>query len=448
MGGFLHEENKCNFMIIVLLLIVANGIFAMTEIAVVSARKARLQQQANEGKVGASLALQLANDSDDFLSTVQIGITLIGILAGVFGGQTIAVQLTPLLADVPVIGPYSQSFSLGLVVILITYLSLVIGELVPTQIGLNNPERVARVMARPMLLLAKLAQPLVRLLSFSTRLVLRLLHIEPTKEPPVTVEELQILVQQGAESGVITPINEEMVEQVFRLSDQRVNALMTDRTDIVWLDLDDPMAGNREKIIESGHSRFPVTRGDADNILGIAFVQDLLAQCLLNESLDLEKAIKPALFVPEGLPVLQLLERFKEAKAQIAFVLDEHGGVEGLLTFNDMLESIVGDVPEIHDPADPTATKREDGSWLVDGKMLIDDFKMLFNIDELPEEEENFYQTLGGFVMLYLGRIPQAGDHFVWGGFGFEVVDMDWRRVDKVLPTPPKDKKSETADGS
>ncbi len=433
-------------MIIVFLLILANGLFAMTEIAVVSSRKARLQRQANEGDLGAQLALQLANDSDDFLSTVQIGITLIGILAGVFGGQNIAVQLAPLLENVPLIGPYSQSVSLGIVVVIITYFSLVIGELVPKQIGLSNPERVASLMAQPMLLLSRLALPLVRFLSFSTGLVIRLLRIEPTKEPPVTVEELQILVQQGAESGVINPLNEEMVEQMFRLGDQRVNALMTDRTDIVWLDLDDPIAINREKIIESGHSRYPVTRGDADSILGIVFVKDLLAQSLSENPIDLEKAIQPALLVPEGLPVLELLERFKEARAQIAFVMDEHGGLEGLLTFNDLLESIVGDVPEIHDPTDPTATKREDGTWLVDGKMLIDDFKMLFNIDEMPEEEQNFYHTLGGFVMIYLGHIPQAGDKFEWGGFGFEVMDMDWRRVDKVLLTPHVSQQGEEED--
>ncbi|MBK7897199.1 MAG: hemolysin family protein [Candidatus Promineifilaceae bacterium] len=423
-------------MLIVLLLIIANGIFAMAEISVVSARKARLQQQANEGRRGAKLALQLANDSDDFLSTVQIGITLIGILAGVFGGQSIAGQLAPLLAPLPLIGPYSDSVSLGIVVVVITYLSLVIGELVPKQIGLNNPEHIASLMAQPMSVLSKITSPLVSLLSLSTRLVLRLLRIEPTKEPPVTVEELQILVQQSAESGVLNPANEEMMEQVLRLSEQRVNALMTDRIDMVWLDLDDPLEVNRQKIIQSGHSRFPVTREDADNILGIVFVKDLLAQCLSDQPLDLEAAIKPALFVPEGLPVLELLERFKEAKTQIAFVLDEHGGVEGLLTFNDLLETIVGDVPEFHDPADPTATKREDGSWLVDGKMLIDDFKMLFNIDDMPEEDKNYYQTLGGFVMFHLGRIPQAGDAFVWDGFGFEVMDMDWRRVDKVLLTP------------
>lgn len=433
-------------MIIVLLLIIANGIFAMTEIAVVSARQARLQQQANAGKRGAQLALQLADDSDDFLSTVQIGITLIGILAGVFGGRDIAVQLSPFLERLPLISPYSDSLSLGIVVVVITYLSLVIGELVPKQIGLNNPERVASIMARPMLLLSKLALPLVRLLSWSTRLVIRLLRVEPPQEPPVTVEELQILVQQGAESGVLTPLNEEMVEQVFRLNDQRVNALMTDRTDIVWLDLDDPPEVNGQKIVQSGHSRFPVTRGDADSVLGIVFVKDLLAQSLSGKDLDLEKAMQQALFVPEGLPVLELLERFKEARAQIAFALDEHGGVSGLLTFNDLIETIVGDVPELHDPEDPTATKREDGSWLVDGKMQIDDFKMLFNIEAMPDEAKNVYQTLGGFVMNHLGRVPKAGDKFEWGDFSFEVMDMDWRRVDKILLTPLADEKGEPAD--
>ncbi|MCB8975945.1 MAG: HlyC/CorC family transporter [Ardenticatenaceae bacterium] len=430
-------------MIIVLLLIIANGVFALAEIAIVSSRKARLQQMANEGNSGARLALQLAEDSDEFLSTVQIGITLIGILAGVFGGQNIAVQLAPLLENLPFVGPHSESVSLGIVVTVITYLSLVIGELVPKQIGLNNPERMASLVARPMIVLSQLALPLVRIMSLSTGVVMRLLRIEPNNDPPVTVEELQILVQKGAESGVITQLNEAMVEQVFRLSEQRVNALMTDRTDIVWLDLDDSLAINREKIIESGHSRYPVTRGNADSILGIVFVKDLLAQSMLGESIDLEKSIQPALFVPEGLPVLELLERFKEAKAQIAFVMDEHGGLEGLLTFNDLLESIVGDVPEIHDPTEPTATKREDGTWLVDGKMPIDDFKMLFNVNGLPEEEKNYYHTLGGFVMLYLGRIPEAGDKFTWGNFGFEVMDMDWRRVDKVLLTPLKQEKGE-----
>ncbi|MCA9954175.1 MAG: HlyC/CorC family transporter [Anaerolineales bacterium] len=430
-------------MIIVLLVIIVNGVFALAEIAIVSSRKARLQQMANEGNSGARLALQLAEDSDEFLSTVQIGITLIGILAGVFGGQNIAVQLAPLLENLPFVGPHSESVSLGIVVTVITYLSLVIGELVPKQIGLNNPERMASLVARPMIVLSQLALPLVRIMSLSTGVVMRLLRIEPNNDPPVTVEELQILVQKGAESGVITQLNEAMVEQVFRLSEQRVNALMTDRTDIVWLDLDDSLAINREKIIESGHSRYPVTRGNADSILGIVFVKDLLAQSMLGESIDLEKSIQPALFVPEGLPVLELLERFKEAKAQIAFVMDEHGGLEGLLTFNDLLESIVGDVPEIHDPTEPTATKREDGTWLVDGKMPIDDFKMLFNVNGLPEEEKNYYHTLGGFVMLYLGRIPEAGDKFTWGNFGFEVMDMDWRRVDKVLLTPLKQEKGE-----
>jgi putative hemolysin len=367
-------------MLIVILLIIANGLFAMFEIAIVSARKSLLQQRANQGSREAKLALQLAKDPEDLLSTVQIGITLIGILAGAFGGTNIAAQLAPILQQIPFLEPYSESLSLGIVVAAITYLTLVVGELVPKQIGLSYAERIASSMGRFMLWFSRLARPLVWILSGSTRLVLAILRIKPVEEPPVTVEELQILVQQGAERGIIQPINEEMVEQVFRLSDQRVNALMTDRLDIVWLDLNDDLDVITEKIISSGHSRFPVTRGDPDSILGIVFVKDLLAQQLKNEPFDLEKNIKPALFVPEGLPVLELLERFKEARAQIAFVLDEHGGIEGLLTFNDLLESIVGDVPEMDDPDDPAAVKRDDGTWLVDGKMLIDDFKDIFEI--------------------------------------------------------------------
>lgn len=423
-------------MIVVLLLIIANGVFAMAEIAIVSARKARLQQRANKGDAQAKLALKMAREPDDFLSTIQIGITLIGILAGAFGGTAVAVQIEPFLRDLPLIGAYSQNVSLALVVVTITYLTLVLGELAPKQIGLSHAERVAALIAYPMWILSRVTSPLVWILSTSTNLVIRLLRIEPSNEPPITQEELQILVEQGAESGVFEPIKEEMMEQVFRLGDRRVNALMTDRLDIVWLDLNDPLDEIREKIVGSGHSRFPVARGELDSILGIVFVKDLLAQSLTDEELDLEKVMKPALFVPEGLPVLELLERFKEAKAQIAFVLDEHGGIEGLLTFNDLLETIVGDVPEIGDPADPQAKKRQDGSWLVDGKMLVAEFKELFNIEEMPEEEGNFYHTLGGFVMVYLGRIPEPGDSFEWDRFRFEVMDMDWRRVDKVLLTP------------
>ena len=420
-------------MFILLVLILINGIFAMSEIAVVSARKARLQQRANSGSKRAEAALALANHPDDFLSTVQIGITLIGILIGAFGSTNIAVSLDPYLQNLPLLGQFHQQVGNFLAIGLVTFLSLVLGELVPKQIGLGNAEKVAGLTAAPMLLLAAVTRPFVWTLSISTRAIMRLLPINPSNEPAVTEAEIQMMLEQGTESGVVDPIEEEIVEKLFRVGDLRVNDLMIDRTDIIWLDLEDSTDALREKIADGVHSRYPVANGDLDNIVGLVFVKDLLVQALSSETPELKIALKPALFVPSGLPVYNVLERFKEAKAQIAFVTDEHGGIEGLVTFNDLLEAIVGDVPEHGDPADPIAVRRADGSWLIDGKLSIEEFKQLFEVTELPEESENYFQTVGGFVMSFLGRIPQSGDHFTWGGLTIEVMDMDWRRVDKVL---------------
>jgi putative hemolysin len=245
-----------------------------------------------------------------------------------------------------------------------------------------------------------------------------------------------MMMEQAKEIGVLEPIEEEIMGQLFRVGDLHVNDLMVDRRDILWLDAADSVEAIRRKISSNVHSRYPVARGDLDHIIGLVFVKDLVVQTLGSDAPDLELILKPALFVPSGLPVYRVLEHFKEKQAQIAFVTDEHGGVEGLVTFIDLLEAIVGDVPEMGDPADPTAVRRPDGTWLIDGKLPIDEFKQLFEIEQLPEEEENFYQTVGGFVMSYLGRVPQSGDRFTWNGFTIEVVDMDWRRVDKVLVSP------------
>ena len=420
-------------MFILLVLIIVNGIFAMSEIAVVSARKSRLQQQADVGNQRAQAALQLANNPEDFLSTVQIGITLIGILMGAFGSTSIVTAVEPTLKNLPMVGQYSQELANLFAIGLVTYLSLVLGELVPKQIGLSNAEKIAGGIAAPMMLLALVTRPFVWSLSLSTRAIIRLLPIQPSREPLITEAEIQMMLEQGAESGIVDPIEEEIVGKLFRVGDLRVNDLMIDRTDIIWLDMDDSPEILREKISRGVHSRYPVARGDLDNVLGLVFVKDLLVQTLGSQTPELKIALKPALFVPSGLPVYNVLERFKEATAQIAFVTDEHGGIEGLVTFNDLLEAIVGDVPEDGDPVDPIATRRADGSWLIDGKLSIEAFKQLFGLAELPEEDENYYQTVGGFVMSYLGRVPQSGDSFDWGGFTIEVMDMDWRRVDKVL---------------
>ena len=423
-------------MFFVLILVIANGLFSMSEIAVVSARKARLQVRADEGDANAQAALSLAESPGSFLSTVQIGITLIGILAGAIGGETIAQTLAPYLQNLPLIGPYSATVSLAIVVSAITYFQLVIGELTPKQIGLNNAERIAMMVARPMQILARIAAPLVWLLNLSTKGIMRLLRIRPSDEPVVTREEVVVMMEQGAESGIFEPIKEEMVEQVFRLGDRRVNDVMTPRPEVVSLDLEEPFETNRERIIKTGHSRYPVVSGDEDNIVGIVLARDLLAQSLSDEQINLEAIMRPAQILPEGLPLFDVLERFKADKSQFAIMIDEFGELQGVMTFHDLLEEIVGDVPEFGDPRDPEAVLRPDGSWLIDGRFSVDDLKDLLDIKELPEEEENYYTTVGGFVMTYLSRIPEAGDRFDWDRFRFEVMDMDWRRVDKVLVTP------------
>jgi putative hemolysin len=423
-------------MIIILLLIFANGLFAMSEIAIVTARKARLRTQADKGSSRAAAALRLAENPEDFLSTIQIGITLITILVGVFGDASIARQIEPWLRELPLVGPYSQGASQGVVVVIITYLTLVLGELLPKQIGLSYAEPVAKRVAQPMHFLARITAPLVSILSVSTRVLLRLLPLRPSNEPVITVEEVQIMMEQGRESGVFEPINEEMVEQVFRLRERRVNDLMTPRPDVVYLDLEETMAKNRQIIIENRHSRYPVMNGDEDNVVGFVLARDLLAQALSDEPLDLQPLLRQVLIVPQGLPVLEMLKRFKDDKSQIAIIIDEYGELQGLMTFNDLLEEIVGGVPEVGDPPDPEAVLREDGSWLIDGMFPVDELKEKFNIQSLPEEDGNYYQTIGGLIMMYLGRVPKAGDYFEWEQYRFEVMDMDWRRVDKVLLMP------------
>lgn len=419
-------------MLVIFLLIIANGLFAMSEIAIVSARKARLQQRANEGSASARAALELASQPNRFLSTVQVGITLIGTLAGAFGGARIATDLQPLLENsgIPLVAQYSEALSVGIVVLVITYLSLVIGELAPKRIALTNSERIAALVAPPMKFLAKIAGPVVSLLSVSTEVVVRLLGVKPSSEPNITDEEIKLMLQEGTEEGVFEPIEEEIVEQLFRLSDRRIDALITPRIDIVWLDLHDSEETLRKKISESGHARFPVAESSLDNVLGLVLVKDLLAQSLSGQPLNLQAVMQPALFVPQGLPALEILEQFKENRSQIALIIDEYGGLDGLVTIHDVMEAIIGDVPEAHEPPDPEARQREDGSWLIDGGYPLDEFEELFDLVEIPP---GYYQTLAGFVMASLGRIPRAGDHFVWDDLHFEVVDMDWRRVDKVL---------------
>jgi putative hemolysin len=419
----------------VLLLLVANGVFAMSEIALVSARKARLRQRADSGDARARAALELANAPDTFLSTVQIGITLVGIFAGAFGGATLAGQLAPQVARVPALAPYSEAVSLFAVVLAITYLSLVIGELAPKRLALNNPEKVAAAVARPMSALSRAAAPLVRLLSLSTSAVLKVFGVKASAEPPVTEEEIRVLILQGAEAGVFEHSEREIVESVFRLDDRRVTALMTPRLEIAWLDADAPPEEIRRRVAESRHSRFPVARGQLDEVLGVVRTKDLLGRCLAGEPPDLRSSLRAPLYVPESQSALQLLELFRKAHTHLALVVDEYGSVQGLVTVHDVLEAIVGDMSAARG-SEPEAVERENGSWLLDGALLVDEFREIFPVGELPGEGRGSYQTLAGFVITQLGRVPRAADHFEWGGLRFEVVDMDGRRVDKVLVTP------------
>jgi putative hemolysin len=417
----------------IFLLIILNGIFAMAEIAIVSSRKTRLQQWADEGDARARAALDLANAPNHFLATIQIGITLVGILAGAFGGATVARELALGLEDLPVVGPYSGSISLAVVVLAITYLSLIVGELVPKRLALNNPERIASRMASPMRALARLASPAVYVLGLSTDALLRALGMGPSVEPPVTEEEIRALIAQGTQAGMFEEVEQEMVERVFRLGDRRVSAVMTPRTEIVWVDSDASLEEIQQTLAESVHSRFLVAQGSLDNVLGVVHAKDLLLHFLRGQPLDLAAMLQQPLYVPESMRALEVLELFKRSATHIALVIDEYGGIQGLVTPSDILEAIVGDLPEPGEQVEPLAVEREDGSWLLDGMLPIDDFKELFHLHRLPGEDQGVYQTLAGFVIMQLGRIPSVSDHFEWEGLRIEVVDMDGNRVDKVL---------------
>jgi putative hemolysin len=418
---------------IILLLLAANGVFAMSEIAIVSARKARLQGLVDSGNTRARIALELSSDPGRFLATIQIGITLIGILAGAFGGATIAKTIAIWLRQVALVAPYSEAIGVGIVVLCTTYLALVIGELLPKRIALNNPEKVAVAVAAPMRGLSRLASPLVRLLIESTNLVTRLLRIKPSVELPVTEDELKVLIEQGTQVGVFEESEQDMLESVLRLDERRVSVVMTPRSQVVWLDPQDSPEEVKSKITLSRYSSFPVARDDLDNVLGVVRAKDLLARCLADNSLDLEGSLLTPLFVPESASVLRVLELFKNTKTHIALVTDEFGGIEGIVTHNDVMESIVGDLPSDDELAQPQAVLREDGSWLLDGALHIDQLKEIFDIESLPGEEYGHYQTVGGFVMSQMRDIPSAGQYFEWERVRFEIMDMDGRRVDKVL---------------
>ena len=428
------------FLIFVLLIL--NGIFSMSELAVVSARRIRLQQAAEKGSRGAGAAIELAENPSRFLSTVQIGITLVGILAGAFGGATIAGILADALRDAPVIGPYSTGVSFVLVVALITYFSIIIGELIPKSLALNSPEKIATLVSRPMKLISGFASPVVWLLTTPTIFILKLFRVHASVDPPVTDEEIKGLIDAGTKAGVFEETEQDLIESVIHLGDRRVTAVMTPRTKIAWLDLEDEPDKIKGQLAECRFSRLPVARESLDNLLGYATAKHLLGHLVKENEINLTAVLKQPLYVPETLTILELLEQFRESHTHFAVVIDEHGGVEGLVTMNDVLEEIVGELSNSqHTLAEHGIERREDGSLVLDGRLPVFEFQEALGLKEMPAGERGDYQTLAGFVIARLGNLPQTGDRFRWDKYEFEIISMEKRRVDKVLVTKA------TADG-
>jgi putative hemolysin len=421
--------------IILFLLTIANGYFAMSEMAIISSRKTRLQQMAEKGSKGARIAIELADKPTRFLSTIQIGITTISIITGAIGASSVSGSLAVQFDKVSWLAPISHPLAIILVIFIITFITLVLGELLPKRIGLTNAERIAVRVAPTMLVISRIATPLVRLLSGTTEGLLRLLGIKSSKEPGVTEEEVRVMIDEGTQGGVFEEEQQDMVERVFRLNDRSVSSLMTHRSEMVWLDVDDPLKVNFKKIMESGYSNFLVSKGELDEVVGYVRTKDLLARYFKGEAIDLKAAVKTPLYVPEATSALETVEKLRNEKAHFALVIDEYGSIAGVVTLTDVLQAIVGDIPWVDNEGEPEFIQREDGSWLVDGKMAVDDLEMLLDVDELPEEEAN-YETVGGLIMAHYDRIPVAGDCFEWNNLSFEVMDMDGHRVDKVLVVP------------
>ena len=423
---------------LILFLIALNGLLALSELALVSARKTRLEQLAKEGDARAAVALKLANSPDSFLSTIQIGITFIGILAGAFGGATLAEGIDRRLAAVPLFAPYAEAVSVTLVVICITYLSLIIGELIPKRLALNNPEKIACLVAPAINLLSRLTRPLVILLSSSTNLLLQLFGFKASAEPTVTEEEIKLLMDKGTQAGTFQEFEQDTIERVFRLADRRVDVLMTHRADIVWLNLNESQEETKRKIAHHKYSSYPVARDRFENIEGVIRGKDLLSLIMEEKPFNLKRICRTPLFVYETTPAVKVMELFKKSRMQLAFVVDEYGTTQGLVTFGDILRSVFEDVEDTVE-GEKDIVKREDGSLIISGSLPLDEFMDYMEIGRLTEKEQAGMNTLGGFVMARLGTVPAEGQYFVWKEIRCEVIDMDGRRVDKVLVSRQND---------
>ena len=414
-------------------LIVLNGLFAMSEIALVTARKTRLQKLIDDGDGAAIAAVKLGEDPTRFLSTIQIGITSIGVLNGIVGEAALAAPLATILVTLGVAESYSQVAATALVVVLITYFSIVVGELVPKRIGQSNPETLARLVARPINWLAMATKPFVLLLSVSTRGLLRLLGVRENSSSAVTEEEIHAMLQEGTSAGVIESHEHTMVRNVFRLDDRQISSLMVPRSDVVFLDINDPFEINMAKVEGSDHARFPVIRGDVNNLVGVVNARKWLTCALRGQSKELtDQPLQAPLYVPETITGMELLDSFRESDDQMAFVIDEYGEVQGIVTLKDLIEAITGEFSP-RDPETSWAVQRDDGSWLLDGHIPVPELKDRLGLDSVPDEERGRYHTLSGLMMLLTGRLPREADSVEWEGWHFEIMDMDGRTIDKVL---------------
>jgi len=418
--------------LLIFFLIIVNGLLALSELALISARKTRLEQLAKEGDSRARIALKLVNSPESFLSTIQIGITFVSILAGAFGGATIAELLTRYFTTFPVLAPYGETISVAIVVVCITYLSLIMGELIPKRIALNNPENIARFVAPTIDRLSRLAYPLVVLLSGSTKFLLRIFRFRESAEQTVTEEEIKLLIDKGTQAGTFQEFEQDTIERVFRLADRRVAILMTPSADIVWLNLNESEEETKRKIAQNKYSAYPVARDTLDDIIGVIRGKELLSLAMEEKPFDLKKICRTPLFVLETTPAVKVMELFKKSKMHIAFVVDEYGTIQGLVTFGDILRSVFEDVEDTVE-GEREIVKREDGSLLISGSLPLDEFIDYMEIVSPSVEEQAGMNTVGGFVMAKLGAVPSEGQYFVWKGLRFEVVDMDGRRVDKIL---------------
>ncbi len=414
--------------LIILGLIILNGLFSMSEIALVSARKARLEAQAHRGDKQAKEALALSNHPDTFLSTVQIGITLIGILTGIYSGEQLKSNFVAFLNRFTFLEDYSDGLATLIIVIVLTYVTLVLGELLPKRLGLSRPETVAKIMAKPMRIVSLITHPFVWLLTKSTNLLVNLFNIK-TKDTQVTEEEIKAIISEGTEQGTIEEAEQQIIERVFHLSDRNITSLMTHRSDIVWFDLYDNEIAIKEKILLEPHSIYPICDGQIDNIKGMVSIKDMYTSADITLFKDL---MRPPLYVPENNSAYQVLERFKQSKTHAAFIIDEYGSLLGMITLNDILEAIVGDIPEQH-IVDYEILEREDGSFLIDAQIPFYDFLSRFERTEMMNEGDQEFDTLAGFILDQLERIPVTGDKLNWEGFAIEIVDMDAQRIDKVM---------------